>query len=140
MYIKRNESGQVVQVSHEATAECREFLPSGSSELQEFVSKGGDDVDNLALSKSDLAFVRVLEDVIELLMDKGVISFTELPEAPTAGNGASCKSCAHCPWMAMNALDNLADALRHGSGEILVDDALRQAALKPLERMLNFQR
>ena len=60
-------------------------------------------------------------------------------EAPTAGNGATCKSCAHCPWMAMNALDNLADALRHGRGEVFVDDELRTAALKPLERMLNFQ-
>ena len=60
-------------------------------------------------------------------------------EAPTAGNGATCKSCAHCPWMAMNALDNLAGTLRDGSGEIVVDDALRLAALKPLERMLNFQ-
>ena len=48
-------------------------------------------------------------------------------EAPTAGNGATCKSCAHCPWMAMNALDNLAGALRDGSGEIHVDDALRLA-------------
>lgn len=79
MYIKRNESGQVVQVSREATAECREFLPPGSPELQEFVSEG-EDVDNRALSKSDLAFVRVLEDVINVLMDKGVISFTDLPE------------------------------------------------------------
>ncbi len=61
-------------------------------------------------------------------------------EAPTAGNGATCKSCAHCPWMAMNALDNLAGALREGGGEIFVDDALRHAALKPLERMLNFQK
>jgi quinolinate synthase len=60
-------------------------------------------------------------------------------EAPTAGNGATCKSCAHCPWMAMNALDNLAGALRHGSGEIVVDAELRRQALKPLERMLNFQ-
>ncbi|MHB0775927.1 quinolinate synthase NadA [Halomonas sp. WWR20] len=59
-------------------------------------------------------------------------------EAPTAGNGATCKSCAHCPWMAMNALDNLAGALREGGGEIFVDDALRTRALKPLERMLNF--
>ena len=25
-------------------------------------------------------------------------------EAPTAGNSATCKSCAHCPWMAMNSL------------------------------------
>nr|WP_298412323.1 quinolinate synthase NadA [uncultured Halomonas sp.] len=61
-------------------------------------------------------------------------------EAPTAGNGATCKSCAHCPWMAMNALDNLAGALRDYSGEIFVDDELRQRALKPLERMLNFKR
>lgn len=61
-------------------------------------------------------------------------------EAPTGGNGATCKSCAHCPWMAMNALDNLAGALRNGSGEVFVDDALRHAALKPLERMLNFQK
>ncbi len=59
-------------------------------------------------------------------------------EAPTAGNGATCRSCAHCPWMAMNGLDNLADALRQGSGEILVDEALRLRALKPLERMLGF--
>nr|WP_187774680.1 quinolinate synthase NadA [Halomonas pellis] len=61
-------------------------------------------------------------------------------EAPTAGNGATCRSCAHCPWMAMNALDNLAGALREGSGEIFVDAELRARALKPLERMLNFQR
>jgi len=59
-------------------------------------------------------------------------------EAPTAGNGATCRSCAHCPWMAMNALDNLAGALREGSGEVLVDETLRLQALKPLERMLNF--
>ncbi|RUR36932.1 quinolinate synthase NadA [Vreelandella populi] len=59
-------------------------------------------------------------------------------EAPTAGNGATCRSCAHCPWMAMNALDNLAGALRHGSGEIYIDESLRLRALKPLERMLSF--
>ncbi|WP_104202766.1 quinolinate synthase NadA [Halomonas saliphila] len=59
-------------------------------------------------------------------------------EAPTAGNGATCRSCAHCPWMAMNALDNLAGALREGSGEIFVNADLRARALKPLERMLNF--
>ncbi|WP_027967707.1 quinolinate synthase NadA [Halomonas halocynthiae] len=68
--------------------------------------------------------------------------------APTAGDGATCKSCAHCPWMAMNALDNVAFALRAGRGangasdasshEITVNEALRQAALKPLTRMLAF--
>lgn len=61
-------------------------------------------------------------------------------EAPTAGSGATCRSCAHCPWMAMNALDNLTGALRDGSGEVFVEEALRQRALKPLERMLAFKR
>jgi quinolinate synthase len=62
----------------------------------------------------------------------------KLFEAPTAGNGATCRSCAHCPWMAMNALGNLASALREGSGEIQVDESMRLKALMPLERMLTF--
>jgi quinolinate synthase len=33
-------------------------------------------------------------------------------EAPTAGEGATCRSCAHCPWMAMNELKQLAACLR----------------------------
>lgn len=58
--------------------------------------------------------------------------------APTAGNGATCRSCAHCPWMAMNALDNLAEALEFGRGEIFVEPALGARAMLPLKRMLDF--
>jgi quinolinate synthase len=58
--------------------------------------------------------------------------------APTAGSGATCRSCAHCPWMAMNALDNLADALETGGNEVLVDTELRKKAMLPLTRMLDF--
>ena len=59
-------------------------------------------------------------------------------EAPTAGNGASCKSCAHCPWMAMNALAGVEHCLRTGAGEIRVDPALRERAVLPIDRMLAF--
>jgi len=64
----------------------------------------------------------------------------ELLEAPTAGEGATCRSCAHCPWMAMNGLQAIAQGLAHGGSahEIHVDDALREAALLPLNRMLDF--
>ncbi len=63
----------------------------------------------------------------------------EFLEAPTAGNGATCKSCAHCPWMAMNGLKAIHSALTDTSGhEIFVDDILRQKALVPLNRMLDF--
>ena len=59
-------------------------------------------------------------------------------EAPTAGNSATCKSCAHCPWMAMNGLTNLADALEHGHNEIVVDEAIAARARLPIDRMLDF--
>lgn len=60
--------------------------------------------------------------------------------APTAGNGAACRSCANCPWMAMNALDNLVEVLEHLPVEntIEVDPALAQRAMLPLQRMLDF--
>lgn len=61
-------------------------------------------------------------------------------EAPTAGNGATCKSCAHCPWMAMNGLDAIERALSDNSGhEIFVGTELREKALIPLDRMLSFK-
>lgn len=61
--------------------------------------------------------------------------------APTAGSGASCRSCANCPWMAMNSLDNLLAVLKGNdrmANEIHVDVDLRQKAMKPLQRMLDF--
>ncbi|WP_145543005.1 quinolinate synthase NadA [Yersinia frederiksenii] len=64
----------------------------------------------------------------------------ELFEAPTAGEGATCRSCAHCPWMAMNGLKAIAEGLEQGGvmHEIHIDEELRQQALIPLNRMLDF--
>ena len=65
----------------------------------------------------------------------------QLIEAPTGGNGATCKSCAHCPWMAMNGLKAIESSLEIGAQqqhEIFVDEKLRLDALKPLDRMLDF--
>jgi len=60
-------------------------------------------------------------------------------EAPTAGKGATCQSCAHCPWMAMNGLHNLIDTLEGKPGhEVFVDPAVGRRAKLPIERMLDF--
>jgi quinolinate synthase len=60
-------------------------------------------------------------------------------EAPTAGKGATCQSCAHCPWMAMNGLYNLIETLEGAPGhEVHVDAALGARAKVPIERMLDF--
>jgi quinolinate synthase len=62
-------------------------------------------------------------------------------EAPTAGQSATCKSCAHCPWMAMNELRNLAeviDKIGTGYNEIHIDPAIAKRAKLPIDRMLDF--
>jgi len=59
-------------------------------------------------------------------------------EAPTAGNSATCKSCAHCPWMAMNGLAGLAHVLETGTNAVHIDPALGLLARRPIDRMLAF--
>ena len=59
-------------------------------------------------------------------------------EAPTAGNSATCKSCAHCPLMAMNGLRNLADVLESGANQVHVDPAVGLQAKRAIDRMLDF--
>ena len=59
-------------------------------------------------------------------------------EAPTAGNSATCKSCAHCPWMAMNGLADVARVLETGANAVQVDPALIPRARQPIDRMLAF--
>ncbi len=62
----------------------------------------------------------------------------KLIEAPTAGEGATCVSCAHCPWMGMNSLHNLAEVLETGNNEVQIDLDLCQRAVTPIRRMLDF--
>ena len=62
----------------------------------------------------------------------------KLLEAPTAGEGATCESCAHCPWMAMNGLGNLVAVLETGDNEIVIEESIRARAVVPVRRMLDF--
>jgi quinolinate synthase len=62
----------------------------------------------------------------------------KLISAPTAGAGATCESCAHCPWMAMNALQNLEQVLISGHNAVEVDESIRRNAVNSIQRMLDF--
>ncbi len=61
-------------------------------------------------------------------------------EAPNAGNSATCQSCSHCPWMAMNNLKNLADCLEKGTNEVFVDEKTSRLAVKSITRLLDFSK
>lgn len=70
-----------------------------------------------------------------------VVPDKELIIAPTAGAGATCRSCANCPWMAMNSLEYLAHIMESGSkeNEIFVDPDIARKATRSLSRMLEFR-
>lgn len=59
-------------------------------------------------------------------------------EAPTSGYSATCKSCGHCPWMAMNSLRKLEHTLRTGTNEIHVDPEIGRKARLSIQRLLDF--
>lgn len=63
----------------------------------------------------------------------------QLLVAPTGGSGATCRSCASCPWMGMNDLENLLAALEQGSNEVFVDPEIATEAMKSLARMIEFR-
>jgi quinolinate synthase len=63
----------------------------------------------------------------------------ELIVAPTGGSSATCRSCASCPWMGMNGLENLLASLKEGSNEVFVDAEIGEQAMKSLGRMIDFR-
>ena len=76
-YVKRDQQGLIVAVSEGEEPGFSEELASSSPELEAFLQKM---TFASSIHATDQDFVRVLEDLVELLVDKGVILFTELPE------------------------------------------------------------
>jgi quinolinate synthase len=59
-------------------------------------------------------------------------------EAPTMGVGATCESCAHCGWMAMNSLEKCLSTLTTGKNEIKINDEVIEKAKHSIHRLLEF--
>jgi hypothetical protein len=76
-FVKRDVSGQIVAVSSEKAEGFDELLTEQSEELQAFLTAMGQ---QSALAQSDLEFIRVLDDLLSVLLDKNLLLFTELPE------------------------------------------------------------
>jgi hypothetical protein len=127
-----NEDGEVVE--HELGRFAVLSVPNGASKGNQRMEY----LDNCA------EYLELVEEFI-IATDKGIFykirqaaPHKVLIEAPTAGHSATCRSCAHCPWMAMNGLRKLAAALRDGSNEIRVDAKIGQRAVVPIKRLLDF--
>jgi quinolinate synthase len=60
-------------------------------------------------------------------------------EAPTAGEGANCKSCGRCPWMKLNTPDKILNIFNLKENEIILSTDIIEKANKPIQRMVNFR-
>lgn len=94
---------------------------------------------NSAVEMENPRFIVATDQGIFHTMQK-MVPDKELIIAPTAGHGATCYSCANCPWMAMNELESLAAVFDQDDNEVFVDPELGKRAMLPLQRMLDFKR
>jgi hypothetical protein len=80
-FVVRNVHGVVVSLHREPTPDTQEFLPDDHDEVQGFLGQpaGGTAPRQEAFQALDADFVRVLEDVIDLLIANNVIRITDLP-------------------------------------------------------------
>ncbi|RLA08546.1 MAG: quinolinate synthase [Gammaproteobacteria bacterium] len=92
---------------------------------------------NAVKENNNKVFIIATDDRIFYQMKK-YSKNKKLIAAPTAGDGATCHSCAHCPWMAMNDLQNLYYCLKNKQNEIKIDKNIIKQAQKSLKKMLNF--
>lgn len=81
-YVKRDAQGKIIEVFDTLREDAREELSVNSEELLDFL-RMTDKAHHarMVLSDSDMALVRVLEDLINTLIEKQVIMFTDLPLA-----------------------------------------------------------
>lgn len=80
-YVQRDSDSLITAVSLEQQAGFAELLADDHPELRQFLNTAGD---LNGLAHTDLDFVRVLEDLLDVLMAKNVLLFTELPESAQA--------------------------------------------------------
>jgi hypothetical protein len=79
VYVKRDQHGHIVAVSQEQQSNGWESLPADSPELAAFAAVLADGQKDLA--NTDLALARVVEDLIDLLIERDALRFTDFPEA-----------------------------------------------------------
>ncbi|PHS70933.1 MAG: hypothetical protein COB23_01360 [Methylophaga sp.] len=104
-YIQRNPQGEIIAVSDTQQTDEQEYLSIDDPQLIEYFTKSGHrNSFQTALSESDIALIRVLEDLINTLIDQKVILFTDLPLAAREKLSNREKIRGH-----LNSLENLMD-------------------------------
>ena len=80
-HVQRNAQGQLIRVEAAAFDGAQETLAADAQEIQAWFANQDVESSLLQLKQSDLDMIRVLDDLVQVLMDKGVLRITDLPPA-----------------------------------------------------------
>ena len=69
-YVSRNATGELESLHRHATETASEFLADSDPEVMAFL---GTEPDSLAFSRLDADFVRVIEDLVDVLLSKNIL-------------------------------------------------------------------
>lgn len=102
-YINRDSTGKIIEIFENRQYDTQEYISIDNAELIAFIKQAATHHDvKTVLSSSDVALVRVLEDLINTLIDKNIIQFIDLPLAAQAKLANREKIRNH-----LTSLDNL---------------------------------
>ena len=135
---RATELSQLKQQHPEAEVLVHPESPQGVIELADYVGSTSQLINAAKNSKAKQLIVATDHGIFYKMQQAA--PGKQLLVAPTGGISPTCSMCAHCPWMAMNSLQNLESVLATGANEIHVDDNIRKQALVSIQRMLDFSK
>ena len=80
-FVTRDETGRVLALYREQTADAPEYLPAGHPEVLAFAGQGDGSGERPDMRQSDLEMIRVYEDLIDILISKRIVVLTDFPTA-----------------------------------------------------------
>ncbi|MCY1538053.1 hypothetical protein D9M68_735770 [compost metagenome] len=81
VYVQRDEKNRILRVEQEPFGSMSQAMSADDPDVQAWLASHALHNRLVALQHSDLEMVRVLEDLVSVLVSRGVIRYTDLPEA-----------------------------------------------------------
>ena len=78
-YVTRDENNSIIGISDRQTPDAREFLPNTDPEVMQYLRGAGPDSMRDHLSRTDLDMSRITEDLIDVLIQRNILNFTDFP-------------------------------------------------------------
>jgi hypothetical protein len=78
-YVSRDEDGKIIGISEKSTPSGREFMPNDNPEVLRYLRGANPSAMRATLDQSDTDMARITEDILDVLIGRNMLNFTDLP-------------------------------------------------------------